>query len=130
MYETINRKNTFSTIKNARFKMAIDFINGGRKYFPSEDRIKDYKTNTYIRDEGEGLIKLLSYKEKTKGKWNKVQIFMADNLPGDPGTVPSERINHSIKISEERPDGYYQSFYTIKFKTTEINGKNCNLVAL
>ena len=123
MNEIFQRKQKFVTLKNSRFKAAIDFKKGGRKYFPS----KDYVSFENKKDEAEGLLKLFNYINKTEGLWNKVIIYMADNLSNDYGTMPAERPNYHIKIHERNSNGLDWTNKDLRFKTLENNNVICIL---
>ena len=121
MEQLIQRKNKFVTLRNSRFKLAIDFKKGGRKYFPS----KDYVTYKNLIDEMEGLLNLIKYLDKTDGLWDKAVIYMADNLPNDFGAVPSERPNYNIKIHERNANGLYWTSNKIQFQNLENKNVKC-----
>jgi hypothetical protein len=123
MQEIFQRKQKFVTLKNSRFKLAMDFKNGGRKYFPS----KDYVTYENKRDEVEGLSKLYNYIHKTKGLWTKCTIYMCDNLPNDFGAVPSERPNYHIKVHERNENGLDWTKHGLSFKYLDNNDVICIL---
>jgi len=99
--------------ERARFKLAIYFKDGNKRYFSSYDTATT-KDGTRI-DEYEGLLKLIKYLNKVEGKYNTAIIYACLDQEKSP------EADYFFEVLKYDRFGNKKTNKTVNFKT---EGKN------